>query len=215
MLENRQSLPIRAGGLAGLILLSGCVTTGRSPTDQVAYGCGEPKPRVAVAGFSVRDDDVPEGVAQGLTDSLMAALAATGCYRMIDGAVADAAGGRRARADLVVAGTVTEFAPDASTTAAGADQLPEWLGGGALRIATSRIDLSLRLVDARTGEVLAASTASGTSSQLGGELTEEEHGYAFAHSTEGGIDEAMHGAVAEAVGFLVRQTHGPQVAAAT
>jgi curli biogenesis system outer membrane secretion channel CsgG len=218
MIEVRKNLLIRFGSLAGLILLSSCLATGQSSTQTVAYGCGEPKPRVMVHGFSARDDDVPEGIIHGLTDSLAAAMAETGCYRMIDGTVATMAGGAaagvgRAGANLYVAGTVTEFTPDASTTDASAAQLPEWLASGALHVASSRIGLSVRLVDARTGEILASSTVSGISSAVGGELTEEEHGYAIAHSTDPGISEAMQMAVDEAVGFLVRQTHGSQIAA--
>ena len=56
---------------------------------------------------------------------------------------------------------------------------------------------------------------SGSSSQLGAELTEEEHGYAFAHSTDGGVGEAMRMAIAEAVAFLVQETRGLQIAAAS
>ncbi len=211
------------GWVAALALLGGCLTDGQATPGQHLVAskvaeCPDPRPRVAVAGFDAAAQDVPAEVGPGLADLLVAAMTETGCYRMVDSSVlakfADAGGhapdlARLAGADLFVVGRVTAFEPDA----AGADvgvangpKLPEWLRSAGFNVASSRISLALRLVDTRSGEVVAASTLTGSAQDLGGKLEENQFGLSLAAYAKTPMGAAMQAAIDQAVTFLLART---------
>jgi curli biogenesis system outer membrane secretion channel CsgG len=183
---SRTSL-LSVGQVAALALLSGCLTDSPlapnrpSVNQNLAHACPQQKPRVAVARFDSGVKDMPAEIGPGLTDMLVTAMTETGCYRMLDPtALAGVAGqpgqagpdpARRADADLFVVGRVTAFEPDASGagigTADAGGSLSQWLKSAGVKVASSRISLALRLVDAATGEVVTATTLTGSAQDLG------------------------------------------------
>ena len=231
MLESHRSLRLGACWVATLALLGGCLTTGQ-PTPESSLVSAESKPTcpdfrpmVVVAGFDAGVQDLPEDVGPGLADMLVAAMTETGCYRMIDPTVLAATGdgsaagsadvARQIGADLFVVGRVTEFEPDASGADVGvadSPKLPDWLGGAGVEIATSKISLSLRLVDARTGEVIAAKTLAGSGQNLGGEVSESRFGLSLAAYAKTPMGQAMQAAIDEALAFLLTRTSDQAVA---
>jgi curli biogenesis system outer membrane secretion channel CsgG len=220
---NKNAL-FSSGCVAALALLGGCLTDGRLAPDQrfvaskVEHQCPAPRPRVAVARFDAGGQDVPAEVGPGLTDLLVAAMTETGCYRVVDSTVlaqfADAGEhapdlARRAGADLFVVGRVTAFEPDASGAEVGvADgpKLPEWLRTAVVNVASSRISLALRLVDTRTGEVVAASTLTGSAQDVGAAVKENQFGLSLAAYAKTPMGEAMQAAIDQAVTFLLART---------
>lgn len=180
---------------------------------------------VVVAAFDAGVQDLPRDVGPGLADMLVAAMTETGCYRMIDPTVLTGTGGgsaaggpdlaRRVGADLFVVGRVTEFEPDASGADVGVangPKLPDWLGGAGLKVASSKISLSLRLVDARTGEVIAAKMLAGSAQDFGGELSESRFGLSLAAYAKTPMGQAMQAAIDEAIAFLLTRTSDQAVA---
>jgi curli biogenesis system outer membrane secretion channel CsgG len=215
----------RACCVATIALLSGCLTTGQPmPEPSLASAESEPvcpdlRPTVVVAEFDTSVQDLPQEVGPGLADMLVAAMTETRCYRMIDPTMLTAMGGGSAAgasdpaqgvtADLLVVGRVTEFEPDASGADVGvADgpKLPDWLRGAAVKVATSKIALSLRLVDARTGEVIAAKTLAGSAQDFGGEVSESQFGLSLAGYAKAPMGQAMQAAIDQAVAFLLDRT---------
>jgi curli biogenesis system outer membrane secretion channel CsgG len=212
------------GCAAALALLGGCLTDGQLAPDQhfaaskVEHQCPDPRPRVAVAGFAPGDQAVPAEVGPGLAELLVAGMTETGCYRMVDSTVlakfADAGGrapdlARQAGADLFVVGRVTAFEPDASGADVGVadgDKLPEWLRSAGFNVASSRISLALRLVDTRTGEVVAASTVTGSAQDFGAAVQETQFGLSLAAYAKTPMGEAMQAAIDQAVTFLLART---------
>jgi len=222
----RKNALFSSGCVAVLALLGGCVTDSALAPDRaavtrrVAHTCPEPRPRVAVARFDSGAKDMPAEIGPALTDMLVAAMTETGCYRMIDSTVlasiandaSDHAPGlaRQAGADLLVAGRVTDFEPNASGAdvgVKGGSRLSEWLHSvGGLQVASSRVSLALRLVDARTGEVVAASTLTGSARDLGASVQENDLGLSLAAHAKTPMGEAMRAAIDQAVTFLLART---------
>lgn len=221
-----------SGCIAALTILAGCLTDGHqlAPEQRLAaskpeHQCPDPRPRVAVAGFDSGGPDVPAEVGPGLSELLVAAMTETGCYRMIDSTVlAKLAAGagepapdlaRRAGADLFVVGRVTAFEPDASGADVGvADgaKLPQWLRTAGFNVASSRVSVAVRLVDTRTGEVVAASTLTGSAQDVGASVQENQFGLSLAAYAKTPMGEAMQAAVDQAVTFLLARTPAPTVA---
>jgi curli biogenesis system outer membrane secretion channel CsgG len=217
---------VSAGLVAALALLSGCLTDSAgapnrpSLNQNVARACPEQKPRVAVARFDSGVKDMPAEIGPGLSDMLMTAMTETGCYRMIDSTaltgVAEQPGqggpdlARRAAADLFVVGRVTAFEPDASgagigTTNAGGN-LSKWVNSAGFKVASSRISLALRLVDAATGEVVTATTLTGSAQDLGASAQDSRFGLSLAVYAKTPLGEAMQSAIDQAVQFLLVRT---------
>jgi curli biogenesis system outer membrane secretion channel CsgG len=206
--------------VAVLALLGACMTNGATARNhdlaasENAYDCPASRPRVVVAGFEPGAQNVPPEIGPGLRDMLVAALTETGCYRVIDltvlggnDATTDLA--RRAGADLFVAGRVTEFEPDAPGADVGVQdgsKLADWLHSAGLQVASSRISLALRLIDADTGEVVAGSTLTGSAQDIGASVQENEFGLKLATYAKTPIGEAMRDAINQAVAFLVDRT---------
>ena len=229
MIDSGKKLRFGACCIAALALLGGCVTTAQ-PTSETKLAsaesrpaCPDPRPTVVVAAFEAGVQDVPQEVGPGLADMLVAAMSETGCYRMIDPTVligtGGAAGGpdlaRRVGADLFVVGRVTEFEPEAlgaDVGVADGPELPDWLRSAGVQVATSKISLSLRLVDPRTGEVIAARTLAGSAQDLGGEVSENRFGLSLAAYAKTPMGQAMQAAIDEATGFLLAQTADQAVA---
>jgi curli biogenesis system outer membrane secretion channel CsgG len=231
MIDSRKNMRLGTCCLPALALLGGCVTTGQlTPVNQLASveskaECPELRPTVVVGAFDAGVPEVPQDVGPGLTDMLVAAMAETGCYRMMDPTVLAAAGGgsaagapdlaRRVGADLFIVGRVTEFEPDASGAdvgVAGGEKLPDWLKDAGLQVASSKISLSVRLVDARTGEVLAAKTLAGSAQDLGGEVSESRFGLKLAAYAKTPMGQAMQAAIDEATAFMLTRTADQAVA---
>jgi len=222
MIDSGKKMRLGACCIATLALLGGCLSTGKpTPEPELASAesspeCPDPRPMVVVAEFDAGVQDVPQEVGPGLADMLVAAMTETGCYRMIDPTVFIEAGGgpaaggpdlaRRIGADLLVAGRVTEFEPDASGADLGvADgpKLPDWLRSAGVQVASSKISLSLRLVDPRTGEVIAAKTLAGSAQDVGGEVSESRFGASLAAYAKTPMGQAMQAAVDEAIAFML------------
>jgi curli biogenesis system outer membrane secretion channel CsgG len=215
-----------SGCIAVLALLGGCLTDSAAVAGKVAQACPEPRPLVAVARFDSGAKNMPPEIGPGLTDMLVTAMTETGCYRMIDSTVLAGLANdhdqqapdlaRRAGAELLVVGRVTAFEPDASGAGIGTTEggrLSELLHSvGGLQVASSRISLALRLVDARTGEVVAASTLTGSAQDLGGSVQENEFGLSLAAYAKTPMGEAMQSAIEQAVTFLLARTPAPTTA---
>ena len=225
MISMSKNTLVGCGCVAVCALLSGCLTNSAlAPHRSVVASsaepeCAEPRPRVAVARFDAGVKEIPAEVGPGLADMLMAAMTETGCYRVIDStvlaAVANDAGehgpdlARQAGADLFVVGRVTAFEPDASGAgidAKDSDKLPEWLRSAGFKVASSEISLALRLVDARTGEVVAASTLTGSAQDFGAAVQENRFGLSLAAYAKTPMGEAMQSAIDQAVTFLLART---------
>ena len=225
MVDSGKHMRFGACCLAALALLGGCVTTGQlAPVNQLTSveskpQCPDLRPTVVVGAFDAGVQDVPQEVGPGLTDMLVAAMAETGCYRVIDPTVLAATGGgsaagapdlaRRVGADLFVVGRMTEFEPDGSgadVAVADSPKLPDWLGGAGVQVANSKISLSLRLVDARTGEVIAAKTLAGSAQNFGGEVSESQFGLKLAAYAKTPMGQAMQAAIDEATAFMLSRT---------
>jgi curli biogenesis system outer membrane secretion channel CsgG len=223
MIDSGKKLRFGVCFLTALALLGGCVTTGQ-PTPEIKLAsaesrpkCPDPRPMVMVTAFDAGVQDVPQEVGPGLADMLVATMTETGCYRMIDPTVligtGSAASGadlaRRVGADLLVVGRVTEFEPDASGANVGladSPKLPDWLSSAGAQVASSKISLSLRLVDPRSGEVIAAKTLAGSAQDLGGEVSESRFGLKLAAYANSPMGQAMQAAIDEATAFLLTQT---------
>ena len=225
MIDSGKNVRFAACCVATLALLGGCLTTGQlTPELSLASAeakpeCPDPRPMVVVAEFDSGVQDLPQDIGPGLADMLVATMTETGCYRMIDPTVLAAAGGgsaasgpdlaQRVGADLFVVGRVTEFEPDASGADVGVangPKLPDWLGGAGFQVASSKISLSLRLVDARTGEVIAAKTLAGSAQDFGGEVSESRFGVSLAAYAKTPMGEAMQAAIDQAIAFLLTRT---------
>jgi len=227
MIDSGKKMRLGACGIAALALLGGCVTAGQLAPDlklaslESKPECPELRPTVVVAAFDAGVQDLPQDVGPGLADMLVAAMTETGCYRMIDPTVFAATSGgtpdlaRRVGADMFVVGRVTEFEPDASgadVAVADSPKLPDWLGGAGVKVASSKISLSLRLVDARTGEVIAAKTLAGSAQNLGAEVSESQFGLKLAAYAKTPMGQAMQAAIDEAIAFMLSRTAEQAVA---
>jgi curli biogenesis system outer membrane secretion channel CsgG len=217
------------------------VTTGGGPTieqaqQESAFGA---KARIAVSRFTNKTGKGwwSGGIGDGMADMLATSLFNTNRFIVLERqAVQDViqeqnlgASGRVSKetaadigkiegAELLVMGAVTEFEPGASGGGGGVSGsgIPGWggriLGGIAGGFKEAHLAIDLRLVDARTSRIVAATSVEGTATDvnLGGLLGGSGSNVALAGSLGGWsktpMEKALRICLNKAVEFVVSQT---------
>jgi curli biogenesis system outer membrane secretion channel CsgG len=223
-----------------LLLSSSCAMT--EPTARVTSGGGPsvaqaqavpydgPKARIAVSSFTDKSAKGYSDIGTGLADMLTTELFNTNRYIVLERqAIGDvlneqdlAAAGRIKKgteapigeiegAEILVTGAVTEFEPNAAGVGGGVifGNLPLGLGAGGKR---AHLAIDLRLVDAKSSRILAATTVEGQATdigglagfQIGGGLSELGIGLGGFKKTP--MEKAVRVALREAVNFVASQT---------
>lgn len=172
---------LRVPMLTLMLLLSACsmqptvrVVSAEGPAIRAAQAepTQGPRPRIAVTAFEFRGD---AGLGAGLSDMLTAALFNADRFIVLERARLDdvtaeqdlaasgridpqtaAAGGQIEGAELLVRGSVVQFEPDCA--------------GGSVVLASTRracMAVNLRVIDARTGRIVNATTVEGSSRNTG------------------------------------------------
>jgi len=151
-----------------------------------------PKARVAVADFEVKAAKATAEIGSGLREMLITALVNSNRFSVVErqalnavmqeqelavsGAAVQGAGPKRGQiktADLIITAAVTEFEPQASGGQAGiggGGGVGSGVLGGLLGAALNKAHMALdiRVVDASTSEVLAATRVQGQASDIAG-----------------------------------------------
>ncbi|MBL7081341.1 MAG: hypothetical protein ISS44_02070 [Candidatus Omnitrophica bacterium] len=154
-----------------------------------------PKARIAIAEFEVKAAKAGGVIGSGLREMLLTALVNSNRFRVVErqvlgalmkeqelaisGAADQSAGGpergKIRTADLIITAAVTEFEPQASGGAAGigggggvGSGILGGLLGGALNKAHMALDI--RIIDASTSEILAATRVQGQASNIAGAI---------------------------------------------
>jgi curli biogenesis system outer membrane secretion channel CsgG len=226
--------------LCSVALLASCAYT--QPTATVTSGGGPsvaqaqsvpydgPQARIAVTSFTDKTAKGYYQIGDGLADMLTTALFHTNRFIVLErqqlGEVLQeqdlAAEGRikpgtEARtgeiegAELFVTGAVTEFEPNAGGAGAGVvfGGLPIALGGGGKR---AHIAIDLRVVDATSSRILAATTVEGTATDIGGLAAfrigggSSELGIGLGGYKNTPMEKAIRVAIQEAVNYIAAQT---------
>ena len=172
-------------GLAGCATLEPTAQVDNNAGTQAMPPYNGPKARIAVADFEVKAAKAGGAIGTGLREMLITALMNSSRYRVVERQVLSAimqeqelgasgaaaqgtAGAQRGKiktADLIITAAVTEFEPNASGGGAGiggggiAGALVGGLLSGAMN--KSHMALDIRIVDASTSEVLAATRVQG------------------------------------------------------
>ncbi len=135
------------------------------------------KPRIAIADVDVRQGGwtlPPPEIGAAIAELLLAELVESSQFRVFDGQwlVPEGEGGPRlsldrlsaaavaSHVDYVVVGTVTRFATERVSRGAGG-LIPLLAGGFSRRRTITTIGVTIKLVDARTGEVVATAIGDG------------------------------------------------------
>jgi len=153
-----------------------------------------PKARIAVADFDVKAAKAAGEIGSGLREMLVTALINSSRFSVLErqvlsavmqeqelsasGAAAAGSGPQRGKiktADLIITAAVTEFEPQASGGSAGiggGGGVGSGILGGLLGAALNKAHMALdiRIVDASTSEVLAATRVQGQASDVAGGL---------------------------------------------
>jgi len=151
-----------------------------------------PKARIAVADFEVKAAKATAEIGSGLREMLITALVNSNRFSVVErqalsavmqeqelaasGAAAQGTGPKRGQiktADLIVTAAVTEFEPQASGGQAGiggGGGVGSGILGGLLGAALNKAHMALdiRVIDASTSEVLAATRVQGQASDIAG-----------------------------------------------
>ncbi len=152
-----------------------------------------PKARIAVADFDVKAAKATGEIGTGLRDMMVTALVNSNRFSVVErqvlsavmkeqelaasGAAAQGAGGAQRgqikTADLIITAAVTEFEPQASGGAGGiggGGGVGSGILGGLLGAAFNKAHMALdiRIIDASTSEVLAATRVQGQASDVAG-----------------------------------------------
>lgn len=224
-------------GCAGLLFTTSCAGIMGPSTQAPSTGGPEiqqatleprdgPKARVAVSQFVIRAGKGYETVGEGMSDMLAAALLQSNRYIVLErralsnvraeqdlGASGPIRPETAARighiegAELLVMGTITEFEPGAAASSRGS------IMGGILGMfsgstQTSHIAIDLRIVDARSSRVVAATSvqakatdSAGPGGRAGPELSGGLSGYARTP-----MEKAIRVAIQEGVTFIASKT---------
>ena len=172
------------------------------------------KKRIAVMTF--QDKSGNDQVGSGIADKLTTALVKSGKYIVLErqeiqkvleeqalgqaGAVTEgsaAKAGKVLGVELLVMGSVTEFGQKVSSVGGSAPDVrlpglpvPFGIGGGAkVTTATARVGIDLHIVNATTGEILAAENVSEEESKTGLSLSNDQ----FSFSNKPGFDNTLAG----------------------
>lgn len=162
-------------GYSGIALI-GCATT--KPTAQADTPKGTaslppysgPKARIAVADFDVKAAKATGEIGSGLHEMLVAALINSNRFSVVERQALSAV-----MQDLIITAAVTEFEPEASGGKAGVGGgggVGSGILGGLLGVALNKAHMALdiRIVDASTSEVLAATRVQGQASDVAGSI---------------------------------------------
>ncbi len=190
----------KLGFLLVLLLVFACTstqvqtqvdTTGPTPNEVLTYR--GPKARIAVASFKCKAAKCSGAIGEGVADMLATALFRTGRFIVLErgeglkaiqeelnlgqsGYVRQGAApqiGQMEGADILVIGAITAFEPEASGIGGGGVVVPykiPFLGGAKFKKKEAYIAADIRLVDVRTGRVIAATSVEGKASswKIGG-----------------------------------------------
>jgi curli biogenesis system outer membrane secretion channel CsgG len=192
-----------------------------------------PRARIAVTSFtnkSARGYDYYEQIGDGMADMLTTELFHTNRFIVLEreqlGEVlteqdlaasgrikpgTEAAMGQIEGAELLVTGAITEFEPSAGGAGGGVlfGGLPIGVGGGGKK---AHIAIDMRVIDAKTSRILAATTVEGSATDIGGMggfvvgggLTELGIGLGGYAKTP--MEKAVRITLREAVNFIASQT---------
>lgn len=178
----------------------GCATQPKAKVENIADiaalpSYSGPKARLAVADFEVKAVKANSEIGSGLHEMLVAALVNSNRFSVVErqalgavmqeqelsasGAAEAGSGPQRGKiksADLIVTAAVTEFEPQASGGRAGVGGgggAGSGILGGLLGAALNKAHMALdiRIVDASTSEVLAATRVQGQASDVAGAIT--------------------------------------------
>ncbi len=176
-----------------LVMLSSCsgvsthVESSKTNVNKILKYHG-PRARIAVASFRCKAAKCGGGIGDGLADMLTTALFRTGRFIVLErgeglraiqqeinlaksGYVQfnqAAHKGSLEGADILVVGTITAFEPEASGVGVGGIAIPfkvPLIGGISLKKKEAYIAADIRLIDVRTGRIIAVATVEGKSSQ--------------------------------------------------
>jgi curli biogenesis system outer membrane secretion channel CsgG len=194
-----------------------------------------PRPTIAIADIDVHPGAwtlPPPDIGAAIAELLLAELVSSSQFRVYDGQwlVPEGQGGPRltldrlraaalaSRVDYVVVGTITQFGTERSSRAGGG-LIPKPLvaGGFSRRRTITTIGMTIKLVDTRTGEVVANAIGNGSGSRtarkiglLGLALPFGGGGSRSSQARDKMLDEAVrqavHGAAADLVRFAPRLT---------
>ena len=164
-------------------------------------------------------------IGEGMRDMLTTALFKTKRFAVLERAILDdvmkeqdlAASGRVQQgtgaatggivgADLIVAGAVTEFVTDALTVKAGTEALGTDIDGSMTK---GYVTLDIRVIDAKTSEIVAAMKVTGRTSDYGLEATPEEDSklpVSLSIFTHKPAERAIRAAIQKAVAEIIKQT---------
>ncbi len=202
-----------------LVLFAASSASAQNATSPAADPGPPPKPTIAIAPFDTdRTGWVPPpNFGETVADLLASRLVDIGAFRVFDRAMLSDPGpaarasfdavreaASSAGVDFVVLGAVTRFGNEKKNRRGGLLGIP-FLGGGGKSSQESSVGLTLRVVNVRTGEVVATSTSLGAAGKshrtiaAGGLLKGVPVGGLFTSSSTGSLDRLVGEALVEAV----------------
>jgi len=163
---------------AAMVFLAGCVTLPRPPARNGAgFGASSqyagPQARLAVSDFEIKALKASGTIGAGLREMLVTALTRSSRFAVVNRLAAGQQKEPAKPADIVIAAQVSEFEPQASGGAAGVGGgggVGSGMLGSLLGSATNKayLALDIRVIDAATSKVLAATRVQGQASDVAG-----------------------------------------------
>jgi curli biogenesis system outer membrane secretion channel CsgG len=221
---------LASAGCSGLTVPTTQLKSSTGPAVNAAAGerYEGPKARLSVASFTVKAPRAKDVGGDGLADMLATALFESNRYIVLERHALAVATVHTQRADLLVFGAVTEFEPDAAGGSAsapdrGANTKPAGgkkksgkptfgniLGSMTGGVAVSHVAIDLRVVDARTSRVVAATKVEGkaTDFDLSGlePLAGSKLGVGLSAHARTPMEKAIRLAIHQAVEFVSNET---------
>jgi curli biogenesis system outer membrane secretion channel CsgG len=226
------------GILPGLLLIAGLAGSVGAAAPQKSQPYSGPKARLSVSeirdktaagGLSAQIMEkyhMPwKEIGEGMRDMLTTALFKSKRFALLERAILDevmkeqdlAASGRVQQgtgaatggivgADLIVAGAVTEFVTDALTVKAGTEALGTDIDGSMTK---GYVTLDIRVIDAKTSEIVVATRVTGRTSDYGLEATPEEDSklpLSLSIFTHKPAERAIRSAIQKAVTEIIKLT---------
>ena len=220
---------LATAGCSGLTVPTTQLKSSTGPAVNAAAGerYEGPKARLSVASFTVKAPRAKDVGGDGLADMLATALFESNRYIVLERHALAVASEQTQRADLLVIGAVTEFEPGAaggktSVLDRGANTKPaegkksgkstfgNILGSMTGGVAVSHVAIDLRVVDARTSRVVAATKVEGkaTDFDLSGlePLAGSKLGVGLSAHARTPMEKAIRLAIHQAVEFVSNET---------
>ena len=226
--------------LMGAYLLSGCAAMSVEPTAKVDRSMETelsdytgPKAKATVSKFSWKADRKDSGVTEGLQDMLTTLLVQSKRFKVVErqefGAIKDeialgesgyikkgegAEKGNVKGADILVIAAITGWEPEAEKTEAGLGGLipqAKILAGIKGAIKKSSIAMDIRIVDASTSEVLAATRVEGEAKEvslggLAGVFGSVPLGGGLSKYSKTPMEKAVRVCMKEAIKYIIENT---------